>query len=257
MALVKVVYNSLAMFCIAMFGSAGRGGPVREPARGWFLAFLFWLLLSTGCEVERGGLPGQTGAPAVPVSFSGAESQSWKERSAEARKAKDKAFQEAESPLADSYRAGFKGLSYYPIDPRYCFQGRIYRLPQGQFIRMAASDGEMRKAIHWGYFRFQLSADTICTLQVYKMIDPDPRVQESLFLPFIDAGAGKETYGGGRFLDLEEKAEGDYIVDFNQAYNPYCAYGKKYSCPVPPRENRLSVAIPAGEKIFVREDKTD
>jgi uncharacterized protein (DUF1684 family) len=71
-------------------------------------------------------------------------------------------------------------------------------------------------------------------------------------MPFMDSQAGRETYGSGRYLDIEEQPEGNsiYLIDFNAAYNPYCAYGKGYSCPMTPRENRLGIPIPVGEKSF-------
>jgi len=74
--------------------------------------------------------------------------------------------------------------------------------------------------------------------------------RETLFIPFKDATSGKETYGAARYLEIEETEVGIFLVDFNKAYNPYCAYSEAYSCPFPPRENWLEVAIKAGEKKF-------
>jgi hypothetical protein len=83
------------------------------------------------------------------------------------------------------------------------------------------------------------------TLQVYQ--DPEGG---DFFLPFVDATAPEETYGAGRYLDVEAPRDGKFLIDFNYAYNPYCAYNDKWSCPIPPKENRLKVQIEAGEKNF-------
>jgi len=220
------------------------------------LVLLLWMLGAVGCEVQVGGLPGQNEAPALPLQLSPREEASLRNQYAQERKEKDDSFRnDPESPLAEKYRADFKGLFYYPIDFRYRFQGRIYRMAQAQRVKMAASDGKARDAMHWGYFRFQADPRTVGTLQVYRMSGSGKDQQDFLFLPFADAHAGKETYGGGRFLDLQEKLDGIYIVDFNRAYNPYCAYGKTYSCPIPPKENRVSLSIPAGERIFIQGEK--
>jgi uncharacterized protein len=218
------------------------------------LFLLAGMLLFGGlsCEVQVGGIPGQTGQVALPVRLSEPEEIRIVESIEKDRREKDLEFrQDADSPIAGEYRQDFKGASYYPIDLRYRFQGRIHRLPEGNRFQMTASNGELREAIHWGYFRFQWDQGTVCTLQVYKMRSERGEQEEFLFLPFRDKNAGKETYGGGRYLDLKENSQGIYIVDFNQAYNPYCAYGKSYSCPIPPKENNLSIAVTAGEKTFL------
>jgi hypothetical protein len=94
----------------------------------------------------------------------------------------------------------------------------------------------MRDALRYGYFEFDVQGHT-CRLQVYRTMED------------IQAG-GRELFGGGRYIDLRENTSGTYQLDFNQAYNPYCAYAKSYSCPVPPAENTLPVPIEAGEKNY-------
>jgi uncharacterized protein (DUF1684 family) len=107
----------------------------------------------------------------------------------------------------------------------------------------------MREFFRWGEFRFKIG-DKDCTLQVYKS---DPQ-EDRLFISFWDATSGKETYGAGRYLDLEtgkhQTSEGKWILDFNRAYNPWCAYSKDYVCPFVPPENWLDVEVRAGEKAY-------
>jgi hypothetical protein len=108
----------------------------------------------------------------------------------------------------------------------------------------------MRDALRYGYFEFEAGGQR-CRVQVYRTIENIQAGGRELFIPFRDATSGQETYGAGRYLDLQENTTGLYELDFNNAYNPYCAYTETYSCPVPPAENTLPIPIPAGEKIYV------
>ncbi|HEY7159659.1 MAG TPA: DUF1684 domain-containing protein, partial [Acidobacteriota bacterium] len=92
-------------------------------------------------------------------------------------------------------------------------------------------------------------------LEVYRLLDIDEK--NMLFVPFIDSNVGKETYPAGRYIDLVEKDDGLYVIDFNMAYNPSCAYGGKFPCPVTPEENRITVPVPAGEKILPLANKIE
>lgn len=165
------------------------------------------------------------------------------------RREKDKSFlTEKNSPLPDNAKKNFRGLPYFPIDLKYRFEGAIVRNRQRETFDIIASDGRERKTLRYGYFEFTLDGKTH-RLQVYKLLDLAPKYRHLLFIPFMDATSGRESYGGGRYIDLEERSDNRYVVDFNLAYNPSCAYGKKgYSCPIPPAENRLLVRIEAGEK---------
>jgi hypothetical protein len=139
-------------------------------------------------------------------------------------------------------------LPYFPINLRFRFEGPITRYNKRETFDIIASDGEKRKTLRYGYFEFRLDGKAH-RLQVYKLLDLGPEYSNSLFVPFTDATSGLESYGGGRYIDLEERKDNHYTVDFNLAYNPSCAYGKRgYSCPIPPAENRLPVRIEAGEK---------
>lgn len=167
------------------------------------------------------------------------------------RKEKDRMFKESPfSPLPQQLKAHFTGLKYYPVNLNYRFKVKLQKLTEPVEIDMVTSVGTLRKAIKYGYFDFSVEGKN-CRLYVYKLLDVQKEHPNLLFVPFLDATSGKETYSGGRYLDLEENTTDVYILDFNLAYNPYCAYGRPdYICPIPPEENRLPVAIRAGEKKF-------
>jgi uncharacterized protein len=165
------------------------------------------------------------------------------------RIAKDATFKSGlDSPIPESNRSDFQGLSYYPLNSSLQFQVELHRYAGPKSIRMATNTGEIRSGLIYGYFEFQIGGQT-CKLQVYRPEDTSGR-GPSLFIPFRDATSGKETYGAGRYVDLVENTSGVYDLDFNRAYNPYCAYNSEYSCPFPPAENTLNIPVRAGEKIF-------
>jgi hypothetical protein len=118
------------------------------------------------------------------------------------------------------------------------------RFPEPEAVDMQTSTGESARYLRWARVHFT-AGDKPAALTVYKDLQAG-----HLFLPFQDANRGVETYGAGRYLDPEDLPDGRIRVDFNYAYNPYCAYNDAWSCPLPPPENRLEIAIPAGEKIF-------
>jgi len=165
---------------------------------------------------------------------------------------KDAAFKYAPtSPIPDEHKKDFPGLSYFPVDPRYRFHLKISRLEQPPHFMILTSTGMQREAVKYGFFEFAMDGEP-CSLSVYKLLDIQGRFPGYLFIPFSDASSGKETYGGGRYLDLKENDSGFYDLDFNLAYNPSCAYGKPgYNCPIPPRENHLAVPVRAGEKNYL------
>lgn len=166
------------------------------------------------------------------------------------RAEKDRAYREdPASPILDEDRPRFGGLAYYPADTAFRFRVRLHRYPRPERLLLATNTGEKRDVLRYGYFVFTIDGTT-CRLQVYRTEDGVSGGKPYLFIPFLDATSGKETYGGGRYLDLEENTSGIYDLDFNRAYNPLCAYGKEYSCPLPSEENRLPVAILAGEKAY-------
>jgi len=164
------------------------------------------------------------------------------------RRDKDEAFKGESSPFSSAKRAEFKGLSYYPEDPQFRFSLPLRRHPQPTALKIATNTGEMRGALRYGEFEFQVNGQP-CVLQAYRMEDMQAQ-GAVLFIPFRDATSGKETYGSGRYIELKENTSGIYTLDFNRAYNPFCAYNSEYSCPIPPSENIIKVGIEAGEKVY-------
>lgn len=165
----------------------------------------------------------------------------------EYRREKDKFFKEnGESPVKGEDRVAFRGLKYYEASEEFIFRVTLQKFENPQSMKIGTTTGDVREAIKYGYFDFAVGGKPQ-RLHIYKFI-PDPELH--LFLPFTDATNGKETYGAGRYLDFEESQAETYLLDFNLAYNPSCIYDENYSCPIPPRENRLDVAIEAGEKNF-------
>jgi uncharacterized protein (DUF1684 family) len=146
-----------------------------------------------------------------------------------------------QSPLTAAQRKVFTGLAYYPETASLRLELPLERLPHPKTVVLATSTGEDREYSQAGQVRFTVGAEQVA-LQVYESEDG------SFFLPFVDATAPTETYGAGRYLDPQEVRPGILLVDFNLAYNPYCAYNERWSCPLPPAENRLSVRLEAGEK---------
>ncbi len=165
------------------------------------------------------------------------------------RREKDQEFRSGpNSPLPKEERASFQGLAYFGLNPSLRFRVKLNRYPLPRNIRLGTNTGEVRDALRYGYFEFQVDG-TDCRLQVYRVEDAAPG-GPNLFVPFRDATSGRDTYGAGRYIDLKENTTGYYDLDFNRAYNPYCAYAKGFSCPVAPAENTLPVPIRAGEKIY-------
>lgn len=156
-----------------------------------------------------------------------------------------------QSPLDAAQREQFRGLAYYAENRELRLTVEVERLPETEpLLPMQTNTGDVRPYRRWGRFTFKVGGHT-ATLTIYS----DPYGGEDFFLPFKDTSNGKETYGAGRYLDnhrpgLAQLDETHFEIDFNYAYNPYCAYSPRYSCPLPPRENWLAVPIEAGEKAF-------
>lgn len=153
-----------------------------------------------------------------------------------------------QSPIPPWERMDFEGLSYYPPDPTSRFELDLHEHEEKERMRMEVTGGGEQEYLRWGEFRFQIGGEEQ-TLQAYKR-DPE---EERLFVPFRDATSGEETYGAGRYLDLDRShylGGGRWVLDFNQAYNPWCAYSDAYICPFTPPENWLNAPIYAGEKNY-------
>lgn len=155
-----------------------------------------------------------------------------------------------QTPLTHEQAHAFTGLNYYEPNPDLVIAAPIERFDDDEpLIEMQTSTGASQHFRRWGRVRFQVEGQE-AAMTIY--IDPSGH---SLFLPFRDATNGDETYGAGRYLDNHrpglESLAGDRVeIDFNYAYNPYCAYNENYSCPLPPRENWLRLPIRAGERDF-------
>lgn len=161
----------------------------------------------------------------------------------EIRNQKDNFFaHHQQSPLTPAQRQGFKHLDYFPETPELRFELTIDRFSDQQTIRIQTSTGAFQNYQKYGKIHFPVEGQQV-ELTVYAN-------GHGFFLPFIDSLAGTETYPAGRYLEPELLPNGKYLIDFNQAYNPYCAYNEHWSCPLTPFENRLKVPIRAGEKIF-------
>jgi uncharacterized protein (DUF1684 family) len=175
----------------------------------------------------------------------------WREAVERAREEKDAFFGSGhpQSPIPPADLLQFKGLDYYPPNVKYRFEINLYEHPEKKLLKVKDSKGGERELIRWGEFRFKID-DKNCILQVYK----SNSIGEHLSLLFRDATSGKETYAAGRYLDLKrgthQTSDGKWILDFNLAYNPWCAYSENYVCPFVPPENWLDVPIFAGEKIY-------
>jgi hypothetical protein len=166
------------------------------------------------------------------------------------RERKDEYFAEdPRSPLPPDVRESFDGLDYYPVDPDYRFEVALDRHDDPDRVVVGTSTDGEQAYLAWGEFTVDVDGERV-TLTAYKS-DPD---EDRLWVPFRDATSGEETYGAGRYLDLEpddhRTSEGTWILDFNEAYNPTCAYSDRYECPLPPTENWLDVRIEAGERAF-------
>jgi uncharacterized protein (DUF1684 family) len=159
------------------------------------------------------------------------------------RKLKDEFFAiDPQSPLTPEQKRNFKGLAYFPENPTLRLEVTVEEYLEKEHIEMKTSTGDVQHTLHFGKVRFSVDGQP-AELTLYPS-------ESGFFLPFVDSQAGKETYGAGRYLEPELLENGKFRVDFNLAYNPYCAYNDAWSCPLTPFENRLKVPIRAGEKVF-------
>jgi hypothetical protein len=158
------------------------------------------------------------------------------------RQEKDEFFKShPQSPLTPEQQATFEHLAYYDPNADLDLTVTVERFASGETIQMQTTSETLKTFERYGQFTFSVEGEA-ARLTLYK-------ADYGFFLPFVDAGAGQETYPAGRYLEPEHLGGDLFHVDLNQAYNPYCAYSSGWSCPITPAENRLSVAIRAGEKL--------
>ena len=164
---------------------------------------------------------------------------------AAARAAKDAAFENQSEPVPAALKSSLLPLVYYSVDPKYDVAAALTRSDEAIAQPMVYSDGAVRNVRRVGTLKFLLNGAELALGAFVEVGAPE----HSLFVPFGDLTNGMETYPAGRLMDVERTATGIYDLDFNRAYNPSCYYSPTYSCPVPPKENRLPVAVHAGERI--------
>ena len=182
----------------------------------------------------------------MQASNTGEDPQAYLQRVERERQEKNASFRSADdSPIPEDQRAAFNNLNYYPVKPEYRFLARLEKFPREEFIQVETSTGTSESYKRWGWAHFQLQNQPL-KLLILQSTDGE----NHLFVPFADETSARETYGAGRYLDVEEPDGNKIVLDFNQAYNPYCAYNERYTCPLPPRENILAVPIEAGEKSY-------
>ena len=155
------------------------------------------------------------------------------------------------SPLMKEDLKTFKSLDFFPINDKYIIEAKFIRTKKEKVFKMKTSTSRLPDYKKYGELHFTIDG-VACKLNVYQNIDliKKPGFEDYLFLPFSDLTSGKETYIGGRYVDLRIQKGTTWKIDFNKAYNPYCAYNYEYSCPIVPLENDLNLEILAGVKKF-------
>jgi len=188
---------------------------------------------------------------AISIYFlnSGGDNEAYVQEILDERKEKDQDFRNSEdSPIID--KTSFNGLNYFPVDPTFRVTAVIEKIEKKPLKILKTSDGKTQQYKQFAYAKFKLSG------QRYKLLLLKPAGfgdLDVIFTAFADNTSGEETYGGGRYLDLDFKNARQIKLDFNKAYNPYCEYNSQYSCPLPPPENILPISIKAGEKKYSSE----
>lgn len=159
---------------------------------------------------------------------------------------------EGESPLTAEDRATFKKLHFFKFNPALCVQASFTPTPDEAQFDMPTSSTKVKKFIKVGVLSFDYKGQPL-QISVYKNLNlppGHPEYENLLFIPFKDLTSGESTYGGGRYIDIEGPLSETVTLDFNQCYNPYCAYSTGWSCPIPPAENNLPIAVKAGVKAW-------
>ena len=156
-----------------------------------------------------------------------------------------------ESPLTEEDFKDFKTLDFYPINEKFIVEAKFFRAQNEKAFEMKTSTTRLPKYIRYGELYFKID-NKFFKLNVYQNIDLSKKegYEDYLFLPFSDLTCDKESYLGGRYIDMRFPKSETVMIDFNKAYNPYCAYNHKYSCPIVPLENDLQIEILAGVKKF-------
>lgn len=211
------------------------------------LPIMLFLLLSAGCNRPE----------TVTFTPDAADSAKILSGIAEYRQAADAFFRgDPSSPFARDTSVTFTGIRWFTPDVGFVVKSKLFRYEKPETVNVLGTKGEVRKHLKYGYFFFRLAGSEV-RLNVYKFLPDDARRKGIgtgyLSLWFTDLTTGQETYPVGRYLELEEEnpdPEFVYTLDFNRSYNPYCAYSPVYSCAIPPKEDRIPVAVRAGERTY-------
>lgn len=192
-------------------------------------AFTF-LFITASCAQEKTAIPGET-------EFQKKINSEYKDAST--------------SPLKEKDLKVFKGLDFYPVSDDFKVKATFELTPDSKVFKMATSTDRTPEYRCYGKATFALNGKEY-TLEVYQnqKLMTDDEYKDYLFLPFTDETCGFESYGGGRYIDLKIPEGNTIEIDFNTAYNPYCAYNDRYSCPIPPRVNHMDTEVNAGVKVF-------
>jgi len=153
------------------------------------------------------------------------------------------------SPLKKRDLKNFRGLDFFTYDSTYLVTAKLTKTPKEKPFMMLTTTDMVVEYIKYGTVSFELLNNQY-SLDIYKNLE-DPNERDNLFLPFLDDTNGNESYGGGRYINLSIPQGDNLIIDFNSAFNPYCVYDEKYSCPIVPRENYLPLEIKAGVMNFL------
>lgn len=155
------------------------------------------------------------------------------------------------SPLPDKFRKDFESLDFFAPDTSYVITAKLVRTPEALPFMMPTTTDRQTEEVVYGIAHFTLNGKAR-QLEIYqnKELMLEEGYEDYLFLPFTDLTNSEETYGGGRYIDLRIPKSDVITIDFNRAYNPYCTYNKKYSCPLVPAVNHLETKVLAGVKAF-------
>jgi uncharacterized protein (DUF1684 family) len=215
--------------------------PTHRPNRSAVLALALVALAAAGCAKKSDEVGGPV-EPARPEVAQAATVTMWRTQF-ESHRAQWEAViaNSPDSPLPEEKRATFTGLRFAPFDPAWRFVGDLERLRPPRFVEVPDTKGETQTYLEYG--RFPIERDgVVATLTVHRpAADPD-----QYFIAFTDSTNGIDTYEGGRYVHLDSLDTHRFVLDFNKAYNPYCAYDPTWICPLPPRENALPFGVRAG-----------